>query len=773
MPKKPPARKPAAALETYRRKRDFSVTSEPTAGRGSGKGRVFVVQEHHARSHHFDFRLELDDVLMSWAVPKGAPEDPQEKRLAVHVEDHPLDYARFEGQIPQGNYGAGTVRIWDSGTWNPAGPEWRESLAKGKLEFTLSGKRLNGAYVLIRMKEPNWLLRKIGAHPEHPEKLPDESPCFISPQLARVVPVVPEGNEWLHEIKLDGYRLIAVRSGPHVKLFTRSGLDWTERFKPLARELEGLPGNDYVLDGEAVVFDPEGRSNFSHLQSALKERGGEGVAFVAFDLLHLDGKSLRSLPLMDRLGKLRELIPQEDEGRVRRSKVWPGDRGGALFKRACKLGLEGIISKKSDGLYQEGARRDWMKSKCRPRQEFVVCGFTAPRNSCPAFGALVLASYEGRKLVPRGKVGTGFSADTRRRLLKQMKPLVTKATPAGFREKHVTWIEPRLVAEIEFAELTGDGSIRQGSFLSLREDKPADEVHLDPIQQATMDAKDIKVAGLRISHPERIVFPDDGITKLEVAAYYERVGELMIPYIRNHPLAIIRAPEGIGGELFFQKSFKAHVPDHVHQGTVDDTDIFYVKDIKGLISLAQFGMLEVHPWGADIAKPDKPDQLIWDLDPDAKVPWQEVLGTARLLKDFLADRNLETIVKTSGGKGIHVILPLRRTHDWEVMKPFAKAVATAVAASNPARLLVDSSLKKRTGRIYIDWLRNGKGATCIAPWGLRARKGAPVSTPINWDDLSTLDQGGFTIKQPFSLPEDWKKIRPQTVTRKHLKEFSI
>jgi bifunctional non-homologous end joining protein LigD len=774
MPKKPPAGKRSAALEKYHAKRDFTRTAEPTTGRKSADKRIFVVQEHHARSHHFDFRLEMDGTLASWAVPKGIPEDPAEKRLAVHVEDHPIDYADFEGDIPEGNYGAGHVAIWDRGSWEPLHRNWRKEYEKGKLEFALNGSRLGGAYVLVRMKEePNWLMRKI--EKEH-LPLPDlekESPAFVSPQLAKVVPTVPSGKEWLHEIKLDGYRLIAVRKRKEVRLFTRTGLDWTERFGALAKHLEKLKGGDFILDGEAVVFDKKGRTSFGGLQEALKSPAQNEIAFVAFDILHADGINLRPLPLVERLKHLAGLVPADTEV-IRTSKTWPGPDGPALFKEASKLGLEGIISKKANGRYHEGLRRDWAKSKSRPRQEFVICGYTPPKGSCPAFGALVLGSFDAGKLIPRGKVGSGFTDEKRHDLLKMMKPLAGDKPPFSFPERHITWIRPELVAEIEFAELTSEGSIRQGSFISLREDKAAGDVHLDAIQKGTADAGDLDIMNITISHPERVVFPDDGITKLEVARFYERVGALMLPYVKNRPLAILRAPDGIGGQVFFQKSFKAHVPDHVHTKTLEDgMEIFYVKDVKGIVSLAQFGMVEIHPWGAAFPNLDKPDQLIWDLDPDSAVPWKETLGVAFLLRDFLAERGLETVVKTSGGKGLHVILPLKRVHGWDVMKRFSKAVAAAIAEFNPKRFIVTASKQKRTGKIYIDWLRNGRGATCVVSWGLRARATAPVSTPVNWDDLAEVAQTGFHINEPFSLPEDWEDIKPQSVTKKHLAEFGL
>ena len=773
MPKSPPPKKPTP-LERYRGKRNFKATPEPAPKHGKKSGHSFVIQEHHARSHHYDFRLEMDGVLVSWAVPKGIPEDTEAKRLAVHVEDHPVSYGSFEGEIPKGNYGAGKVAIWDSGEWEPLDKNWKKDFAKGKFKFILHGKRLEGPYLLALMKEePNWLLRKLdpATHPAGTLPEPDkEEAGFVAPQLSRPVSTVPEGKDWIHEIKYDGYRLIAVRKKGKVRLFTRKELDWTDRFKEVARRLEKLKGRDFVLDGEAVVFDEKGRSQFSLLQKALKSDGKE-ITFVAFDLLNADGLNLRALPLSERIARMEKIVPAES-GPVRRSGIWPAEDGPALFVQACKLGLEGIISKHAHGRYLPESRKDWVKSKCRPRQEFVICGYTPPKNSCPAFGALVLGSYENGKLIPRGKVGTGYTDDMRRSLLKQMSTRKTSQAPFEA-EKGVTWIKPELVAEVEFAELTHDGAIRQGSFVSLREDKPSEEVRLDMVEKASVDSKSSTVAGVEISHPERIVFPDDGISKLEVARYYERVGDLILPHIVDRPLALLRAPDGIGNQMFFQKSFKNHVPPDVKVRTLDDgTETLFIKSLDGLISLVQFGVIELHPWGAKLPNVDKPDILIWDLDPDKTVPWQEVLGAAFLLRDFLAGHGLETQVKTSGGKGLHVVLHLKRLHSWEVMKPFAKAVATAVGEQNPRRFTVTSSFAKRGGKIYIDWLRNGRGATCIAPWGLRARAGGTVSMPLDWSDLHGLDPRGFTIGEPAKEPVEWKSITPQSVPKSLIKKLT-
>lgn len=776
-PKKQAAKKAVARLRKYRDKRNFQSTPEPTAKVPDKSGRSFVVQEHHARSHHYDFRLEIDGVLVSWAVPKGIPHDTVAKRLAVHVEDHPLEYGGFEGTIPEGNYGAGTVAIWDKGIWKPLEKNWRKSFQDGKLTFVLQGDKLQGVFLLARMnEEPNWLMRMLEkeAPIDHAAIPLSENARFISPQLARVVPTVPTGKQWQHEIKYDGYRLIAVQRKGTIKLHTRSGLDWTTRFKALASEIQSLTKKDFVIDGEAVLFDEKGRSRFGDLQAALQQGDEDKIQFVAFDLLHHDGKNLRELPLSARLDELQKIIAVRKGSSIQLSKTWPAEQGKDLFKQACMNGLEGIISKDSKGRYREGSRRDWTKSKCRARQEFVICGYTQPQGRLPAFGALVLGSYENNRLVPRGKVGTGFSAVERKKLLKNFKPLITQKSAFGKKESGVTWLEPRWVAEIEFAEITRDGSIRQGSFLGLREDKQATAVHLDPIQIATVDDKNSKVLGITISHPERLVYPDDQITKLEVARYYERVGEWMMPFVARRPLAVLRAPEGMSGDTFFQKSFNAHLPPHVFQQDLPDaTTVFTVRSTKGLVALAQFGALEFHLWGARLPKADHPDFVIWDLDPDPAVPWEDVQGAALLTRDFLLELGLNTVVKTSGGKGLHVILHIKKTHDWETVRQFSKAVAQAIAAYNPKRFIVTSSKVKRTGKIFIDWMRNGEGATCVAPWSIRARAGAPVSMPINWAELPEATAAGFTIREPSSVPSEWSNLKPQTLTKATLRKLGI
>jgi bifunctional non-homologous end joining protein LigD len=770
--------KSAPALTRYREKRSFTATPEPAGKRGRNSGHSFVIQEHHARRHHFDFRLEMDGVLVSWAVPKGMPEDPEAKRLAVHVEDHPLDYGGFEGEIPKGNYGAGIVKIWDKGEWAPQSRTWRKDYEKGKLKFFLKGTRLHGEYLLVRTEEPNWILRKISdvAPSTTVQELQREKPKFIPFQLAKVVPAVPSGRDWIHEIKLDGYRIQATKAGGKVTIYTRNGHDWTDKFAVLAKSIGKLASKDFILDGEAVVFDEKGRTSFGLLQAAVgvraRKQSGIEIGFVAFDILHYDGLNLRPLPLSERL-KWLDKLPLTDSGSVRRSRYWTSDAGADLFREACRLDLEGIISKKLSQPYAPDLR-EWTKSKCRPRQEFIVCGYLPPKSSLPAFSSLVLGTVENGKLVPRGKVGTGFSDERRREVLSTLEKIKTMEPAFKIEDRGVIWVKPQLVAEVEYAEITRDGSVRQASFIALREDKGAREVHLEGIQRARADAKGAKVHGITITHPERVVYPEDGITKFQVAEYFERVADLMLPYVTKRPLALLRAPSGVGGELFFQKSFEKGQPANVFSKTLaDGTDTIFVHDVKGLVSLAQFGVLELHPWGARYPEADKPDFLIWDLDPDAQVTWPEVMGAAFLLRDFLRARGLETVVKTSGGKGLHIQLALKPMYGWDVLKEFTRQVSIAVAAFNPPKFTTVISKSRRKGKIFIDYLRNGRGATCIAPWGLRARPKAPVSMPVNWEDLSTVTPAGFTIEEPPQAPSEWTDFVPQRITKTHLKEFGL
>jgi bifunctional non-homologous end joining protein LigD len=757
-PKKQP--KPSGALDRYLAKRDWKFTSEPEAKVQPVGGNSFVVQEHHARNLHYDLRLELDGVMKSWAVPKGPSMDPEMKRLAVEVEDHPVDYNTFEGIIPKGQYGAGEVKIWDSGTWEPVDqkPDARDAFNEGHIKFRLFGNRLKGDFVLIRTSKAddekrNWLLRKIDDEPV--EETGGSEPMDL--QLSKLYESVPTGKDWLHEIKYDGYRVTALKEKGKVKLITRGGHDWTEKFGDMADRLSELPAKDFRLDGEIVVFDEKGRTSFGLLQDALTTRHPTSCVFIAFDILRLHGKSVADEPLLKRKELLRAFIPGENK-RVIYSEHWVGQKAGEqLFKQACEMGIEGIMSKPVNDRYLFGSRQGWRKIKCTARQEFVICGYTPPKNSCPGFGALIMGSFEGGDLIYRGKVGTGFSDDKRRELLEDFQKYIISKSPFSGKtavDRSAIWLKPVLVAEVKFSELTGDGSIRHGSFIGLRMDKKPTKVKLEAAKPVGVS----EIAGVKITHPERIIFPEKEITKLEVAEYYERISGVMLPYVIRRPLSFLRAPSGIEGEIFFQKHFPMKLPKSVKEKILPDEkdSVCYINDLTGLIALVQFGVVEIHIWGSKLTSATKPDQLIWDLDPEETVPWEEVLGTAFLLRDILTEIGLNPVVKTSGGKGLHIVVFCKPKHEWDVMKPFTKAVAELLVSKNPKKLTVQISKSKRTGKIFIDWLRNGRGATCVAPWCLRARKSALVSTPMNWSDLPNVKSEDFTIETVKAKnPSEW------------------
>jgi len=790
--KRQPGNQDSAALESYLNKRNLGTSPEPgpqmeqSNDSPSGNDRIFVVQEHHARSHHFDLRLELDGVLKSWAVPKGPSLDPAVKRLAVRVEDHPLEYAGFQGIIPPGNYGAGKVEIWDRGTWVPmqADEDPAEALAKGRLKFRLAGEKLRGDFLLTRIGGAHqggdqWLVSKLRESPAGGGRLSHSRPGRRrrsagdhpppSPQLSKLAASVPGGADWIHEVKFDGYRVIARKRGQAVTIITRGGHDWTARFGDLAERIGEVSDEDFTMDGEVVVFDENGRSDFGRLQDALGRGGSGSYVFAVFDLLDFAGKDIAVLPLLSRKELLREIVP-EGNSRILFSRHWSGPaEGRQLFEQACRLKLEGIISKETRQPYLPGSRQSWRKIKCDNRQEFVICGYTAPRNAGAGFGALVLGSYEAGRLIPRGKVGTGFSDRQRREILAELEERRLSVSPfgGGGQSEEVTWVRPDMIAEVRFAELTRDGFIRHGSFVGLREDKRPGEVHLEVEPEAPQGNP--VVCGIAISNPGREIYPGTGITKLDVCRYYESVADLMLPYLVKRPLAFLRAPTGITGQIFFQKHFSAHLPKGVRMRTLpdEDTRICHIADAAGLLSLVQFGVLEFHPWGSLMTRPDKPDMLIWDLDPDVAVPWREVLGAAFLLRDVLAGAGLRPVVKTSGGKGLHVVVFCKPRWPWERLKPLTRRVSELLASHNPRRLTVQAAKSKRTGKIFIDWLRNGRGATCVAPWSLRARGEGPVALPVNWGDLPSATPDGVTLRNIVpAMPSEWREAAdaPDEVT---------
>ncbi|MBB4067190.1 DNA ligase D [Gellertiella hungarica] len=846
----------AGSLETYHAKRNFRSTREPRGRKGKSAGNSFCIQKHDATRLHYDFRLEMDGVLKSWAVTRGPSLDPEDKRLAVHVEDHPLDYGDFEGTIPKGEYGGGTVLLWDRGTWTPDGDPHR-GYAKGHMEFTLDGEKLKGRWHLVRMhgrgreKRENWLLikgddefarpgddgaylkeaplsvktgRELGeiagekpgwsskaggaikakdgkgtgkkpsrekakAMPAAPLALPEEAaaaplPDFVEPQLATLVEKPPEGDDYIHEIKFDGYRLLARLEKGKVTFLTRTGLDWTERFGPgVAAAIADLPAKSLLLDGELVVEREGGISDFSALQADLSEDRHDRFRFYAFDILHLDGHDLRELPLAERKSVLERLIPPSDV--TLRFSGHFADTGADVLAHACRLGLEGIVSKRADLPYRSGRSRSWLKAKCSARQEFVIGGYVPSSVSNRAIGALVLGVFEGDNLVHVGKVGTGFSRAVAESLFRQLQPLRTDRSPFAARltsaeAKGVRFLKPEKVAEIEFRAWTGDGHLRHASFRGLREDKDASAIRREAKpasgEKAMPTGEQEKPAALfkGLTHPDRIYWPEEGVTKLGLAEYYAEMWDYLAPFVTGRALALLRCPEGINGERFFQKhkwrGMNAAIQSVKDPGEPDEEPLLSIRDVKGIVALAQSAALEIHPWGSTLKAVERPDMLILDLDPGEGVAWTEVIEGATFARRLLEEAGLAAYVKTSGGKGLHVVAPLKPKADWDAVKAYTKSVADRMADEQPDRYVSTITKAKRVGKIFVDYLRNQRGMTAVAPYSPRARPGAPVSMPVFWEELSpAVGPQHFTLMNAVArmdaLSEDpwkdfWEKARP-------------
>jgi bifunctional non-homologous end joining protein LigD len=782
----------AGRLERYKAKRDFRRTPEPAGRVHAAEGFSFVVQKHHATRLHYDFRLELGGVLKSWAVPKGPSLDPADKRLAVHVEDHPIEYGGFEGVIPQGQYGGGKVIVWDRGTWTPAGdPD--AGYRKGHLKFRLDGVKLHGTWNLVRMDGKNWLLIKEkdeAAATEDITRLRPESvlgaegpprvwesdrgvaaeptrrrprsrapmPEIAEPQLATLVDEAPDGNQWIHEIKFDGYRVLCRIAGPDVRLSTRRGNDWTASFPNLARAARQLRARDAIIDGEVVVLDARGLSNFQSLQNALGRGREKDVVYCAFDLLYLDGRDLRGLPLTERKAQLAQLLEHAPPS-IRYTDHVEGN-GPTFFKQACGLSLEGIVSKRGDAPYRSGRTRDWLKVKCLNRQEFVIAGFTDPEGGRSGFGALVLGVHEkDGRLRPIGKVGTGFTEATledlhaRLRKLERTSPPFDRP-PTGRAARGAHWVEPKLVAEVAFSGWTDDGVLRHPRFEGLREDKPPAEVVLERSAPEAPSPAPREIAGMKLTHPERILYPDEGITKRDLALYYERIADWVLPHLVGRPLSLVRCPEGSGKPCFYQKHAHQGTPEVLRRvrikegtGTVEGVGTYlYIDGLPGLIALVQMGVLEVHPWGSRVDKLEKPDRMTIDLDPAPDVPWSRMIETALTLRGRLRELGLESFVKTTGGKGLHVVVPLQARQTWDELKEFSRAVAEEFVRAAPQWFVATMTKSKRTGKIFLDFFRNTRGATAVGAYSTRARPGAPVSTPVSWDELPNVRAGDeFTL----------------------------
>jgi bifunctional non-homologous end joining protein LigD len=806
----PPRKASKRALKTYRGKRDFSKTAEPSGDEIlAAVGSAFVVQKHAASHLHYDFRLEMDGVLKSWAVAKGPSVDPAVKRLAVETEDHPLAYGDFEGTIPKGEYGGGTVMLWDWGTWQPVG-DMRAAYKAGRLKFRLNGDKMRGLWALVRMKArarertTNWLLIKdkdAYAQPGAPDALLAEDcsvktgrdmsdiaagndvwvsnqpkkaqrastrsvekkagakrrsalPAFIEPQLATRVDDAPGGDGWLHEIKFDGYRLHARVAAGQARLLTRRGADWSKKFGTLPSQIAQLSVAEAYLDGEVIVLDSTGLSDFAALQAWFKTGQGR-LVYYAFDVLFLNGKDLRSRPLLERKEVLRNLIASANTPNIIFSDHQIG-AGPAFFTAAAGMKIEGIISKQADAPYTSGRGRSWLKIKRIARQEFVIGGFTRSAVSPRAIGALLMGEYTGRKLTYVGKVGTGYTTETARDLFAQLSRIKRDTTPfqavPSEVRKTAVWVAPKLVAEVEFSAWTSDHILRHAAFLGLREDKPATDIRPEKILPVKKIVKQIApaksgeataqsapdVLGVAISHPERVIYADEDISKYQVARYYADVAHIMLPYVTDRPLALVRCPDGVGPACFFQKHAGAGLPPAIREETVSrkkgDT-VLLIDSAEGLVSLVQRGVLEVHTWGSRFQAIETPDMAVFDFDPDERVKWPRVVKAAMDMRAFLEGLGLASFVKTTGGKGLHVVVPFRPLLEWDAIKEFTRTVAVKFAATDPQSLLVNMSKKQRAGRIFIDYLRNGRGATAVAPYSTRARPGALVATPLSWDEL--------------------------------------
>ncbi len=803
-------------LAEYNAKRDFKLTPEPSGKQeSSDTGNAFIVQKHDATRLHWDLRLESDGVMKSWAVTKGPSPDPDVKRLAVRTEDHPVSYNTFEGTIPKGEYGGGTVMLWDRGTWKPIEGKSAKDIEDGHLHFCLRGERMQGEWLLIRLKKKpgekreNWLLRKLqddhaqegdalvqreltsiatgrsmaeiaadkggkfslegktgkaflqqmekaSAHAGTKRKSRPKAnaplPKFRKPQLATLVDDVPAGNGWMHEIKFDGYRALVAAKGEKVRVYTRNGKDWTEKFGPLVDAVAALDLPSCLIDGEIIAVDGKGNPDFSTLQSVLKRGHGsqsksDALQLHAFDLLELAGEDLADLTNIERKERLEALLGNAD------APVFLADHiigaGEKLYRTMCDAGQEGIISKTVDGRYSGSRSKRWVKVKCTRRQEFVVIGWKKSGARGRPFASLLMAQHEGEELVYKGNVGTGFSADDLDNLSGKLSRLERKTPPAEVDKtssRDVTWVTPKLVAEVAFAEFTTDGNIRHGSFLGLRTDKKAEDVTPEIPAASPKQAE-----GVKISSRDRVVFPDSGQTKGQLADYYEAIAPIMLPFAARRPVSLVRCPQGRARKCFFQKHDSGgfgdavkHVPIREKDGGTED--YLFVEDARGLLQCVQMGTIEFHGWGSRSTDVEAPDKMIFDLDPDEGLDFGDVKSAARDIRDRLADLGLVSFAMLSGGKGVHVVVPLSPGHDWDAHKDFASRFAEALSMAEPDRFTATMSKAKRKGKIFIDYLRNQRGSTAVLPYSARARSGAPVAAPIAWNELKKLDDAkAFSI----------------------------
>lgn len=785
-------------LTEYNRKRNFEKTLEPEGGTEATEEALrFVVQHHLARRDHYDFRLEWGGVLLSWAVPKGPSYDTAEKRLAIKVEDHPLEYRNFEGTIPKGEYGGGTVMIWDEGYFKPYG-NVAEGLRQGVLKFTLSGKRLRGKWSLVQLKgkdsdtKDNWLLlkekdeyaqendgiseyntsirsgRTMTEIEERIEKKLARNPFrSADAQLAKLVDSIPSGDDWLFELKYDGYRILAFIENNGVRLISRNGKEFTKHFKDITPSLIGVAnGRAMVLDGEMAVIDQSGRTNFQTLQNYIKNPKDKNLTYFVFDLLALDGEDLRGLPLIERKDRLENLM-KDAPFDIHYSRHVKG-KGKESFAAACQAGMEGIIGKRADSLYKGTRNADWIKLKCDNRQEFVIGGYTLSDKKTSGVSSLILGVYEEGQLVYSGRAGTGLSESDMRELEQKFEKIIRKDSPfqiqpKGRTNEQIIWLEPLYIAEIKFAEWTADNQLRQASFKGLRTDKNPKEIirerALDKIEQAVaekekerpMDKNSDNIKGIRITNPDKIIFETPKVTKADVIRYYDKVSERILPYISGRILSIVRCPKGVNEACFFKKhpgpGSKGIVTVPVPTNSGEREEYFYIVNATGLISEAQMGTIEFHIWGSRADELEKPDMMVFDLDPDEGMDLNKVRQGVKDLRSILSELSLTSYLKTSGGKGYHVVVPFMPAASWDAFHDFARRVAEVMEHKWPDRYTSNVRKAVRADKIFIDWIRNARSATSIAPYSLRARKGATVSMPISWEELNTVTPDGINMEQ--------------------------
>jgi bifunctional non-homologous end joining protein LigD len=840
---------PGDALQRYTEKRNFGITPEPPGETAPPRGALgFVIQKHWATRLHYDFRLELGGVLLSWAVPKGPSFDPAEKRLAMHVEDHPVAYGGFEGTIPPRQYGAGKVIVWDNGWWEPVG-DAKAGLAAGKLVFELHGQKLAGRWELVRIRKPGdkqdpWILFKkkdawarplaeydvISALPDSvvaqplgpveardargtgvdaalPAEVPDSPealtsagarkaalPAALKPQLATLSKSVPADGQWLYEIKFDGYRLLARIENGKARLFTRNGHDWSDRMPQLVKDLQATGVRSAWLDGEIIVLGERGVPDFNALQKAFDVKRSADIVFCLFDAPYFEGHDLRAVPLVSRRALLKALLDEKGTDRLRFSADFAGE-GADILQSACQAGLEGVIAKRRDAPYVSARTETWLKLKCVQRQEFVVIGYTDRSDGRPEVGSLLLGYHDEQgTLRSAGSVGTGWDSATAAGLHRRLKALAAAAPaidPKGLQpgrwsrrravDEH--WVTPRLVAEVSFAEWTPDGQIRHAVFQGLREDKPVKDITRErPTAQPTAAPGRRASAAVKVSNPDRVIDASTGIRKIELVHYYESVADWMLPHLKRRPVSLVRGPTGVGGELFFQKhDDKLSIPKMRELDPAlwpGHAALLEVPSADALANAAQMNVIEFHTWNSTVKAIDQPDRIVFDLDPGEGVAWPQMQEAATLMRALLAELELESWLKTSGGKGLHVVVPLKPQHGYDTVKDFSQAVVQHLARTLPSRFVAKSGPANRKGRIFVDYLRNGHGQTTAAAFSARARPGLGVSVPLAWDELPKVKSGAQwsirTARERLSfLREDpwaayWKSGQRLTAAMKRL-----